>query len=160
MQLLHSHLWASLECALLRVVLLFLACVVKIVWKIRLSATTLECAFAPRVLVSVFCCLWRFLGEMDWGLLLKCALLYQGLFFYFECAISLQQGLFVCCLLACVGCQEPWEKWINWATFECAFQQEGMLLPCVVEILLEKWIELLLPDLHCNMGGCFLLVSC
>jgi hypothetical protein len=160
MQLLHSHLWASLECALLGVVLLFLACVVKIVWKIRLSATTLECAFAPRVLVSVFCCLWRFLREMHWGLLLKCALLYQGLFFYFEYAISLQQGLFVCCLLACVGCQEPWEKWTNWATFECALQQEGMLLPCVVEILLEKWIGLLLPDLHCNMGFCFLLVSC
>ncbi len=50
-------LWASLECALLGVVLLFLACVVKIVWKIRLSATTLECAFARRVLVSCFCCL-------------------------------------------------------------------------------------------------------
>ncbi len=29
-----------------------------------------------------------------------------------------------------------------------------------VEILLEKWIELLLPDLHCNMGFCFSLVSC
>jgi hypothetical protein len=39
-------------------------------------------------------------------------------------------------------------------------QQEGMILPCVVEILLEKWIELLHPDLHCNMGFCFLLVSC